>query len=175
MTMRTPIESAAPSTNHVITVISAPAISALRNDGKVGREAMCSASRVNGASVPSGKTPSAVRITAISTPPTMLTTSATAQSSPSFNQDDSRSRSSPATGMRKFSVNSSDRPTTMKTKPMPKAIAPTSSLALPAIVRAASAYAATPIATSKPPTSAVAASSIGGRARRRSPSFFVSS
>jgi hypothetical protein len=92
------------------------------------------------------------------------------QSSPSFTHDP-RSRESPVIGTRKFSVKSSDRPTTMNTNAIPNASEPTRcACSIPArgsTAAAASPYTATPRAMSKPPTSAVAASSSTGRDRRR--------
>jgi hypothetical protein len=53
----------------------------------------------------------------------MLSTNVPAHSSASFSHDD-RSRRRPVIGTRKFSVKSSERPTTTKTNPIPNATAP---------------------------------------------------
>ena len=103
----------------------------------------------------------------------------TTHSSPSFSHDPHRLRSSAAIGTRKFSVNSSDLPTTTKTNPMPNAIAPASllrpRLECSATAASVSTSAAMPNATSNPPTIAVAASSSTGRDMRRRPSSRVRS
>ena len=82
-------------------------------------------------------------------------------------------------GTRKFSVKSSERPTTMKTKPMPKPIAPIRWAAFSPNRGVSDATASTkttsPTATSKPPMSAVAPSSSNGRESLRRPSSRVRS
>jgi hypothetical protein len=81
------------------------------------------------------------------------------------------------TGTRKFSVKSSERPTTMKMKAIPKPSAPSAwagcspSRGVNAAAIVASAM--TPKTTSKPATSPVDASSRRERCRRRRPSSRV--
>ena len=83
--------------------------------------------------VPSGRTPCAVSTRMISVPPRMLKTGDTVQSRASASQELRSRRSSPAIGTRKFSVKSSPRPTTRKTKPMPNAIEPKTCAASPPV------------------------------------------
>jgi hypothetical protein len=104
-----------------------------------------------------------------------LSTRTTTHSRPSWIQAERWCRSiAAATGSKKFSVNSSERPTTTKTTPMPKASAPTSwARADPSRGSASSlaiASATMPNTMVMPAMNPVDVFSSSGMASRRSPS-----
>ena len=158
-------------------MIRAPAKIALTKSASVPCAWSSSASLANVWAVPFGSTRCVVRIRIMMSPPRTLASGEVVQSFASPSHELPRLWSRPAIGTRKFSVNSSPRPTTRKMKPIPKASDATTCAGptpvLPSSLAPTMPSATTPATMSKPAASAVEITSSSGRSSRRAPSALV--
>ncbi len=138
--------------------------------------AISSAVVIRASGAPAGSAPSTVRTATRTAPPTRLSSSVTPHSRSSRPQTAVPCLAmAAATGSKKFSVNSSERPTTRNTRPIANASAP-NSLARPGPSSGSTSASTTPSAVMPktmvtPAMKPVDTCSSGGMSSRRRPSF----
>src|SRR4051794_12334018 len=173
-----PIAESVASLIQVQRVISAPAMTALRNAAPTERPAYVSPRRPTASSALPSSTPSRDSIQANRPTPMRFATSDRPYRRTRF-ATVARRPNAAANGIRKFSVNSSPRPISTATNPMPRNNAPSTSAVLPsrsvASDPAIDTTTVTPIITSAPPTKAADAIAWLLRPTRRSPSTTAAS